>query len=804
MKHAVTPVVTVLATHDQHLEQLVSQTCQRMAPLWPLADLVAVNPYLGYVGEDLLQTEDLLQRRLHAAAIPSWDDLRRCRQEHAVSDADLVAARTEVSLIAGSEPPLAAWIAGMLDLGGTSPSAPRCRSLGAVLAQQSGRDWAGIILEAMGRFLAGRADPGIGRWRMHTEGGLFHTWLAWAGHDRSLGVSGLPGFRRWCAGLPDDHLAVIAATLAHFRLAEQPAAAADYLGRLLGELPGWAGHLRQQAWSSGHDAVGDLPHLLAIRCAYDLGLSQCHPLGAHHLPDLPGPSSAVVQCDRLARLTVLTAWEAAWRRTVSNAIVSGRAPNTRPAVQAVFCIDVRSEPLRRQLEAADPGIETEGFAGFFAMPVAVASGTVDNNVGVQAQCPVLLSPAHRIALPAKPRSSLGRLLGAFRRSGVGGFASMETFGLAQAWPLVRGACGLDGNPISRIQEQAPVHAGDLPESARLALLRGMLKHLGLRQPLARLVVLCGHDSTAANNPQVAALACGACGGHSGAINARLAAQLFNDPALRAALSAAGEVLPADSIAVPAVHDTTTDVVRLLDVAAVPTSHAEDLARLQQALIRASTASRARRAAVLPGLAVGPATQPTHDHLLAALEARSRDWAEVRPEWALADNAAFIAAPRHWTRHADLGGRCFLHSYEAARDADGATLELILVAPVVVASWINLQYYGSIVSPQQFGSGSKTIHNIVAGIGVLAGGGGDLLSGLARESLHDGTQARHRPLRLQVFVADTTARIDQVINRNEHLHQLIDQRWITIIALDTDGNARWRRLPGQGWCKMDHP
>ena len=51
------------------------------------------------------------------------------------------------------------------------------------------------------------------------------------------------------------------------------------------------------------------------------------------------------------------------------------------------------------------------------------------------------------------------------------------------------------------------------------------------------------------------------------------------------------------------------------------------------------------------------------------------------------------------------------------------LELILTAPVVVASWISLQYYGSVVAPEAFGGGNKLLHNVTGGVGVVEGNGG---------------------------------------------------------------------------------
>ena len=86
---------------------------------------------------------------------------------------------------------------------------------------------------------------------------------------------------------------------------------------------------------------------------------------------------------------------------------------------------------------------------------------------------------------------------------------------------------------------------------------------------------------------------------------------------------------------------------------------------------------------------------------------------------------------------DLEGRAFLHSYDWRQDAGFKVLELILTAPVVVASWISLQYYGSTVAPDCFGGGNKLIHNVVGGLGVVEGNGGRLRPGLPWQSVHDG-------------------------------------------------------------------
>ena len=178
-------------------------------------------------------------------------------------------------------------------------------------------------------------------------------------------------------------------------------------------------------------------------------------------------------------------------------------------------------------------------------------------------------------------------------------------------------------------------------------------------------------------------------------------------------------------------------------------------------------------------------------------ARSSDWAQVYPEWGLAGNAAFIVAPRSVTRGIDLQRRTFLHSYEADVDTDGSALETILTAPLVVAQWINCQYYFSTVAPQVFGAGTKTIHNVVGTVGVIAGHNGDLQLGLPWQSVSDGQRLLHEPQRLLAVVQAPYARIDMIVARNPILQQLFGNDWVALAARAQPGEP-WQRWTRAGW------
>jgi uncharacterized protein YbcC (UPF0753/DUF2309 family) len=261
--------------------------------------------------------------------------------------------------------------------------------------------------------------------------------------------------------------------------------------------------------------------------------------------------------------------------------------------------------------------------------------------------------------------------------------------------------------------------------------------------------------------------------------------ILNDPAVRAGLVERGITIPADTWFVAAEHDTAADVVTLFDTETIPTPTRPQVDALQRDLHIAGERNAADRALRLPGDA-------------AAVRHRGRDWAQVRPEWGLAGNAAFIIGPRALTAGHDLRSRSFLHSYVAERDPDGVALETIMTAPLVVAQWISSQYYFSTVEPEIFGAGDKMLHNPVGGIGVVVGQTGDLAVGLPLQSVMLGEQRAHDPLRLLAVVQAPLDRIEGIILRNTGLRQLVEGEWIHVVARPSDNDAWSLRTPTGGW------
>lgn len=768
--------------------EAVEAAARAIPPAFPLSATVAVNPFLGQTGEDLATAAARLARVAGVAVTRPRAEIAAEVAAGRITDDDLAGA-----LLACTSPLKPADFALLkARLARVAPAPTALPTIAELAAAATGTDWPALIARSVGLWAAGQFDRGQALWTPAPGKGAFAAWRDWARHDRTPEIAGLPRFRAHVAAAPDTAARAILDAVTRLGLAQ--AAAPTAFHRLLVDLGGWAQHARYLLWEAElrGDSDPTITDLLAVRLVWEDALLAHVPqvaeawaqtVAAHAAPVTPTP-------DQVLDAILQEAAERAHQRRLEAHLSGPAALEGRPVLQAAFCIDVRSEVFRRALEATDPGIATIGFAGFFGLPLAHRAQGTDETA---AHRPVLLSPGLNSTAHAAPAveqatriaARTARAWGRFRQAAVSSFAFVEAAGPLYGVRLVRDALGLPEPAAVRLP---PRFEGALSPGAKASTAAAVLAAMGLRSGHARLVLLIGHGAQAANNPYASAYHCGACGGQTGEVSARLLAHLLNDPETRAGLPALGIDLPADTLFVAGLHDTTTDAVTLYADTPAP-GHGADLAAARTWLDRAALAARAERAPRLPGAAPG------------RLAARARDWAELRPEWGLAGCAAFIAAPRAVTAAADLQGRAFLHSYDWRADTGFATLELILTAPVVVASWISLQYYGSTVAPAAFGAGNKLIHNVVGGIGVVQGNGGVLRAGLPWQAVHDGASPVHEALRLSVLIEAPAASMTEILSRHDRVRALFDHGWLHLLALD-GGRIAARYRPGLVWSPAD--
>ncbi|WP_112322789.1 YbcC family protein [Oceanibium sediminis] len=740
-------------------------------PAFPLEATVAVNPFLGQAGEDLATASARMARVAGIALTRDRADYTAAITAGEITDADLAGA-----LIASPSPLKPRDLALLKAKAFCESPAPRALPTVADLARQdSGTDWPALIEKTVGLWAAGHYDRGQALWSPAPGRSAYTAWRAWASRDLTPEIAGLRGFCSHVEAAPDTPERAILRAAGRLGLTE--ASAETVIHRLLIDLGGWAQHARWLLWQAELSGKTDtsLAGLLAIRLLWEEALLDHAPaiadawaatVAAHEAPVTPDP-------DQVIDAILQDAAERAQRRHLLGALRGAATSSAkRPAVQAAFCIDVRSEVFRRAFESQDPGIETIGFAGFFGLPLVHQAHGTDVE---DAHLPVLLTPGLTVCShapePAEQDARIAaratRAWGRFRQAAVSSFAFVEAAGIFYGVKLVKDALGHRGGTKSK--PPRPKLVDKLSAGARANTAAAVLTAMGLTKGFARLVLLLGHGAQVTNNPHESAYHCGACGGHTGEVSARILADLLNDAQTRKALAARGIEIPADTLFVAGLHDTTTDAVTLYGDDAGD-SHAMDLAEVRNWLARAGALARGERALRLPGARA------------AGVECRAGNWAEVRPEWGLAGCAAFIAAPRALTAGTDLGGRVFLHSYDWREDKDFATLEMILTAPVVVASWISLQYYGSSVAPEVFGGGNKLIHNVVGGIGVVQGNGGRLRPGLPWQAVHDGETLVHQPLRLSVMIEAPQEAIEAVLAKHSQVKQLFDNGWLHLQPL----------------------
>lgn len=828
---------TVASGHAS-VEAACEQACAAIAPAWPLDRSIAVNPHWARISMPVRSVAARMAvfGRIQVFAPRALQ--RQAWQEGRIHAADLAYALA--MLPAGDA---AAWtvdrLAAVLHTELRTPQLPLLIDILDNDARRNTRlSWRQAITHQISQTCAAYFDTQQAEWQPEKSRGLYAFWRATLSQDHGIGtLMGLPNLGKALDALPATREA--AERWAMERLQLPPSLWADYLEAVLLTINGWASWCAYLRWQAGQEERLDLHlrDLLAIRLAWGAILldgkddaDTRRAFGDLQRAWRQAPA-LLAQCEQelLADEVWQSALEIGYQRRLSERLATaGPSPAFEQEIEAqvVFCIDVRSEPLRRALETAWSAVQTIGFAGFFGLPIAYTLlGTAIRRPQLPGLLPAALDVTEQIITAESAhagqdaasqdmarRARQNRLalsrqwLNASRwpgaafsfveAAGVGYLAKLGQWLLPSAGP--RANDDLTGLPARLRPVCRPALQG-LGTDAKVALAARVLKAMGLEREFAPLVVFVGHGSQTRNNAQASALDCGACCGQTGEANARSLARLLNESAVRAGLARQGIVVPEDTRFVGALHNTTTDEVEGFDLDLLGSAARERFGKLDVALRRACDQVRRERA---PHLGLIP--RDGHEQLLKQLRRRANDGAQNRPEWGLAGNAAFLIAPRWRSKGVALEGRCFLHDYDASRDPQGTLLEQLMTAPMLVTHWINWQYHASTCDPERLGSGNKLLHNVVGGvIGVFEGNGGDLRIGLSRQSLHNGARWVHEPLRLTVAVDAPAPAIERVVGSHAAVRQLVDNGWLHLWRWTDDGHlvryarGRWHALPKAG-------
>ena len=790
----------------------VSLAADKIAPTWPLDQSIAVNPWWKLRDLDMATAAAKL-RVLGNVRMLMPKSYYQSLWQTTLTEAHLNEAKKQLDVTADT--------AQLVEYLNTPDNTKHWVHISDFLDEQASHQykisWREELLQQISNFCAFHLQHNNGQ--PASENAFYQAWRASTIADKGMQIlTGERHLNELFASLPENADALVTQHLYELTGNHVDEAAwEDYVYALVLDINGWASWLAYDEWQANlyekeHQQL--LKQLVVIRMAWDWVLWKNTALTDKNLftqlnytfhQQLIKSEQQQLQCQNEQQW--LWVWHKASeiqvQETMQEKLVTAKSQQTdTPALQAVFCIDVRSAQYRTKLESQHDDIETYGFAGFFGLPIAYAPSISKNN---RPQLPGLLKPtlvAQQVASAvqtSKTRSKLQKKLSwkMAADNAASTFGIVESQGLLKVFDLLKQSIFGANTRANKLNEGHEWlingEADDLTTQDLASLAKGVLNGIGLKAPYAPTVLIVGHGSLSSNNPHASGLDCGACGGQSGEVNASVLCYLLNRKDIRSALYDDGVGIPDSTTFVPCLHNTVTDEIIVLDK---PTTKEKVDGIWQTWLKAATTDCQQQRATTDTQLFKG------EQNMQKALSKRSQDWAQLRPEWGLANNAAFVVAPRTKTRGIDFEGRSFLHDYAWQADDNFGLLEQIMTAPMIVTNWINLQYYASVTDNQHYGSGNKMLHNVVGGnFGVFEGNGGDLRIGLPQQSLHDGSDWRHQPVRLNVYIDAPKNAINGIIQKHAMVKDLIENQWLCLFQWDTESNSIWRHNKG-AWDKVN--
>jgi uncharacterized protein YbcC (UPF0753/DUF2309 family) len=763
---------------DNSLTQLITEASKTIGKTWPLYAFVTSNPLAGYEDHHFKMAVDEAASCIGGNLYPDTDVFEEFRKKGEIDEEILTSMMMEEGF-------------------STSPqeSLSQMRQFKSNKPHNKDQELNRMVVKWLMAFL----DEGLAEWEMPFKNeGFYQAWRKLASYDDRIN-------RKEIAKLPEDSHSALIQILENYTKEDQH----KILKYHIAALAGWAGYIKfrteeNSPWQQKYSLT--LQDYLAVR------LSMAKLIDADILPFKNKKENKEVN---QLKYIWLKAWELSYQDDFSQELKQSidqiKVDKKIPDAQMVFCIDTRSELIRRHVESKG-NYETYGYAGFFG----IAMDYKDPNNGLEIKsCPPILDSGFEVT--ETPKQDQVQKLQEYqskylKKSFKSYFKKRMKNMLPSAFGYVEGSGFFYGvNMLLRTLIPQHLYQPKKQQNSSYEKLcnpdidhkqnhkqlsleekTGIVKsafHLTGWKKLARLVVFAGHGSHSKNNPFASSLDCGACAASPGRHNARMLAELANDEDVRRSLAKDGFDIPADTIFIGAEHNTTTDEIVLFD-SEVPDSHQKKLEQLKADLVLVQQTATQERLG-------------NNEKSVEAAHRKTNDWSETRPEWGLAKNNAFIVGSRKITKNLNLNGHCFLHSYDWEHDDSGDALTGIMQGPMVVTQWINNHYYFSTVDNQQYGGGSKIFHNVTGKFGVVMGNGSDLKTGLPLQSVKETDEKiYHRPLRLSVFIHAPKNRVLTILQNNENLRSLLDNEWIYLIVVDpTEDNNFYRYQNSLKWGKI---
>ncbi len=812
---------------NQALHAVMKRACEKIAPLYPLENFVAVNPFMGYTSSDFAHTASELDDVAGIRMTMPSDYYLKKLDEGKITREDLEAALKEYGLTQSIDHFLE-------QLETQDDEEQRSQNPIAIVDFASGvseKDWNRFMVTRVASWIASYYDKGQAYWKASfPDQSLFKSWKSEGAVDRTPDFNGLKQFRKLVASLPDDPDAAVTNALKMLEVSKK-ADLSVYFNRLLRIMGGWSSYLSYLDWEEKLEGKqgGHLVEFLSVLICWEacflksLEEDEVENRWKSNLNLLSAGSQTPIN-DQLISLVVLQdAFDKALQRDMIRKFKEKgySCQSTDIKAQAIFCIDVRSEVFRRNLESVNPQIETLGFAGFFGFPVNIVQLGKKHT---EAQYPALIKPritvretlkdgedASQTGVIRESNAIIEKIWSSFKSGALTCFGFVSPLGLSYLPKMLGNTFGWSvptENPSKSglserhwqkrsIDLSPATWAGQsigIPLDQQIELAGNALTAMSMTDNFAEFILFVGHGSSSVNNPYATGLDCGACGGHSGEANAKVAAAILNDGQVREGLKAKGIEIPQNTTFLACLHDTTTDEITLYNKYEVPVDKQQHLTEIIGSLADAGQLTRAERSLKMTLNPKGDIHQQIRE--------QGTDWSQVRPEWGLAGCSSFIIGQRSHTSNINLEGRSFLHDYDWKKDREFNVLETIMTAPMVVTSWINLQYYASSVDNRNLGSGNKTLHNVTSGIGVIEGAAGDLKTGLPWQSVHNGTEYQHEPNRLTVVIEAPTEAINTILKKHQSIADLFDNKWIYLMALDDEGKISQRYKQDLVWEYVD--